>query len=80
MVRTPDVKATERAEDRRLRAELDGLMARAAGREAQTEDDLVAAYDEYGLDSSREPKPEADRACPPTRPHRPASRRRNRGR
>ncbi|MBU5946466.1 hypothetical protein ACH4FA_02140 [Streptomyces sp. NPDC017966] len=74
------MKATEWAEDQRRRAELDDLMAQVADREVQLEDDLIAAYDEYELDCSQDPKPEADLACQPARPHRPASRRRSRGR
>ena len=56
-------------------------MAQVAEREAQMEHDLIAAYDEYELDFSPVPKPEADpaRRIPPPR-HTPASRRRNRGR
>ncbi|MCX4482324.1 hypothetical protein OOK44_38780 [Streptomyces cellulosae] len=80
MERPPHVKATERAEDQRRRAELDDLMAQLADREVQLEGDLIAAYDEYELDCSRALKPEAALACRPARPHRPASRRRSRGR
>ncbi|MEU6230305.1 hypothetical protein [Streptomyces sp. NPDC047042] len=56
-------------------------MAQVADREAQMEHGLIAAYDEYELDLSPVPKPEADparRMSPPR--HAPASRRRNRGR
>lgn len=56
-------------------------MAQIAERETQMEHGLIAAYDEYELDFSPVPKPEADpaRRIPP--PHRTlASRRRNRGR
>ncbi|MET8590438.1 hypothetical protein [Streptomyces sp. NPDC005078] len=56
-------------------------MAQIADREAQMEHDLIATYDEYEVDFSQVPKPEADpaRRIPP--PHRsPASRRRSRGR
>ncbi|GLW47551.1 hypothetical protein Stsp02_32130 [Streptomyces sp. NBRC 14336] len=56
-------------------------MAQIAEREAQMEHDLIAAYDEYELDFSPVPKPEASpaRQIPP--PHRPPGyRRRNRGR
>jgi hypothetical protein len=55
-------------------------MAQVADREAQLEHDLIAADDEYELDSSPVPKPEVDlaRRTPPS--HRPASRRRIRGR
>ncbi|WP_159058744.1 hypothetical protein [Streptomyces caeruleatus] len=55
-------------------------MAQVADREAQMEHGLIAAYDEYELDFSPVPKPEAtpDRRMPP--PHRtPASHRRSRG-
>lgn len=80
MERPPHVKAAEWAEDQHRRAELDDLMAQLADREVQMEDDLIAACDEYELDCSRDSKPEADLACQPARPHRPASRGRSRGR
>ncbi|MEU9411660.1 hypothetical protein AB0E08_39015 [Streptomyces sp. NPDC048281] len=56
-------------------------MAQIAEREAQMEHGLIAVCDEYELDFSPVPKPQADpaRRIPPS--HRPtASRRRNRGR
>ncbi|MGA5200574.1 hypothetical protein [Streptomyces variegatus] len=56
-------------------------MAQIADREAQMEHGLIAAYDEYELDFSPVPKPEATpaRLTPPS--HRtPTSRRRSRGR
>ncbi|MBT2527532.1 hypothetical protein J7E91_19410 [Streptomyces sp. ISL-99] len=56
-------------------------MAQVTDREAQLEHDLIATYDEYELDFSPVPKPEADsgRRIPPPR-RSPASRRRSRGR
>ncbi|MEV7706609.1 hypothetical protein AB0O59_26710 [Streptomyces sp. NPDC088922] len=56
-------------------------MAQVADREAHLEHDLIATFDEYELDFTALPKPEAGpaRRMPP--PHRsPASRRRSRGR
>ena len=56
-------------------------MAQIADREAHLEHDLIAAHNEYELDSGPVPKPEAtpDRPTPP--PNRaPTSRRRSRGR
>jgi hypothetical protein len=56
-------------------------MAQVADREAQMEHGLIATYDEYEIDFSPVPNPEADpgRRIPP--PHRsPASPRRSRGR
>ncbi|MFE1071180.1 hypothetical protein ACFW5W_08130 [Streptomyces sp. NPDC058783] len=56
-------------------------MAQIAEREAQMEHDLITAYDEYELDFSPVPKPEADPARQIPLPHRPPGyRRRNRGR
>lgn len=68
------------AEYQQCQAEHDHLMAQVADREAQLEDDLIAAYDEYELDFSPVPKQETDltRRTPP--PHRLTSRRRSRGR
>ncbi|MFE6548282.1 hypothetical protein ACFVHS_07755 [Streptomyces sp. NPDC057746] len=69
------------AEYQQCQAEHDDLMAQIAEREAQMEHDLIATYDEYELDFSPVPKPEADPAHRLPPPHRsPASRRRNRGR
>ncbi|WP_406161673.1 hypothetical protein [Streptomyces canus] len=66
------------AEYQQCQAEHDDLMAQVADRAAQLQDDLIAA--QYELDSRPVPKPEADlaRRTPPS--HRPASRRRIRGR
>jgi hypothetical protein len=55
-------------------------MAQVADREAHLEHDLIAAYDEYEPDFSRVPKPGAGLARRSPAPHRPASRRRSRGR
>ncbi|MER5793273.1 hypothetical protein [Streptomyces sp. NPDC001980] len=55
-------------------------MAQVADREAQLEHDLIAAYDEYEFDFSPVPKPETGLARRTPSPHRPASRRRSRGR
>ncbi|MGW3692358.1 hypothetical protein ACWD6U_00505 [Streptomyces sp. NPDC005149] len=56
-------------------------MEQVADREAQIEHDLITAYDEYELDFSAVPKPEADpaRRIPPPR-RSPSFRRRSRGR
>ncbi|MEU8592322.1 hypothetical protein AB0D07_01105 [Streptomyces globisporus] len=56
-------------------------MEQVADREAQLERELISAYDEYGLDFSPVPTPDADparRITPPSRS--PATRRRSRGR
>ncbi|MFC5218904.1 hypothetical protein [Streptomyces coerulescens] len=56
-------------------------MAQIADREAHLEHDLIAAYDEYELDFSPVPKPEATPARPTPPPSRtPTSPRRSRGR
>ncbi|MYU61710.1 hypothetical protein [Streptomyces sp. SID69] len=55
-------------------------MAQVADREAQMEHTLIAAYDEYQPDVGPALKPESDLAHQTHPPHRPASRRRNRGR
>ncbi|WP_178379083.1 hypothetical protein [Streptomyces sp. NBRC 110465] len=56
-------------------------MEQVADREAQLERELIPTYDEYELDFSPVPTPDADPALripPPSRP--PATRRRSRGR
>ncbi|MEU3028079.1 hypothetical protein ACPCBC_16760 [Streptomyces incarnatus] len=55
-------------------------MAQVADREAQMEHDLITTYDEYELDFSPVPGPETDLAQRTPPAHRPASRRRSRGR
>lgn len=55
-------------------------MAQLAEREAQMEHDLIATYDEYELDFSPVPKPDANPARRTPPPHRTTSRRRSRGR
>ncbi|MFJ1652678.1 hypothetical protein ACIOC2_14930 [Streptomyces sp. NPDC088337] len=74
------MSAGEWAEYQQCQAEHDDLMAQIADREAQMEHDLIAAHDEYELDFSPVPKPEADPACRTPLPHRPTARRRSRGR
>ncbi|MER7728532.1 hypothetical protein [Streptomyces sp. NPDC096323] len=55
-------------------------MEQVADREAQLENDLIPAYDEYDLDFSPVPTPEADTSRRTPQPYRsPASRRRSRG-
>lgn len=69
------------ADYQQCQADHDDLMAQTADREAHLEHDLIAVYDEYAVDLSPGPKPEADlaRRTPPPR-RTPASRRRSRGR
>ncbi|MET7737309.1 hypothetical protein ABZT02_39200 [Streptomyces sp. NPDC005402] len=56
-------------------------MAQIADREAQMAHGLIATYDEYELDFSPVPKPEANPARRAPAPRRtPTSRRRSRGR
>ncbi|MEU9288316.1 hypothetical protein AB0D57_27355 [Streptomyces sp. NPDC048275] len=81
MKRPPHISAADWAEYQQCQAEHDDLMAQIADREAQMEHDLIAAYDEYELDFSPIPKPDADPARRTPPPHRTAaSRRRSRGR
>ncbi|MBU6531738.1 hypothetical protein RKD37_001252 [Streptomyces ambofaciens] len=74
------MNATEWAEAQRSQAELDALTAQLADREAKKEHDLSAACDDCAVDCDQVPGPETDLARKPTPRHRPASRRRSRGR
>ncbi|MFH9819689.1 hypothetical protein [Streptomyces sp. NPDC017230] len=78
------MNATEWAEAQRRQAELDALTAQLADREAKKEHDLSTACDDCAVDCAVDcdhmPGPETDLARKPTPRHRPASRRRSRGR
>ena len=80
MTHPPHVNATEWAEAQRRKTALDALIAQLADREAEKEHDLSAACDDCALDRDQVTEPETDLARRPTLRHRPASRRRIRGR
>ncbi|MDT0614971.1 hypothetical protein [Streptomyces lancefieldiae] len=74
------MNAAEWAEAQRRKTALDALIAQLADREAEKEHDLSAACDDCALDRDQVPEPETGLARRPTLRHRPASRRRSRGR
>ncbi|WP_437054998.1 hypothetical protein [Streptomyces sp. enrichment culture] len=74
------MNATEWALSQHRQAELNALTAQLAGHEAKKEHDPSAACDDCALDRDQVPEPEADLTHRPTPRHRPASRRRSRGR
>ncbi|MFC8419423.1 hypothetical protein ACFYO6_12185 [Streptomyces anthocyanicus] len=74
------MNATERAEAQRRQIALDTLTAQLADREAEKEHDLSAACNDCALDRDQVPEPETDLTRRPAPRHRPASRRRSRGR
>ncbi|MFC9856236.1 MULTISPECIES: hypothetical protein [unclassified Streptomyces] len=79
--RPPHFSDADWAEYQQCQAEHDDLMEQVADRESQLERELIPAYDEYQLDFSLVPTPDADparRNPPPSRS--PASHRRSRGR
>ncbi|MFH9862189.1 hypothetical protein [Streptomyces sp. NPDC017202] len=78
MARPPHENAAEWAEARRRQTEHDDLMAQLADRDAEMEHDLSVACGACELDSHQ--VPETDFTRRPAPGHRPASRRRSRGR
>ncbi|WP_436998940.1 hypothetical protein [Streptomyces sp. enrichment culture] len=74
------MNAIQWAEAQRRQAELDALTAQLADDGAKKEHDLSAACDDCALDRDQVPEPETDLTRKPTPRHRPAPRRRSRGR
>ncbi|WP_345626984.1 hypothetical protein [Streptomyces thinghirensis] len=74
------MNTTEWAVAQHHQAELDALTAQLADHEAKKEHDPSAACGDCALDRDQVPEPETDLAHRPTPRHRPASRRRSRGR
>ncbi|CAL9612181.1 hypothetical protein [Streptomyces sp. enrichment culture] len=72
------MNAAEWADARRRQTERDALMAQLADREAEKEHDPSATCNDCALDSHQ--VPETDLTRQPAPRHRPASRRRSRGR
>ncbi|MFJ5281649.1 MULTISPECIES: hypothetical protein [Streptomyces] len=74
------MNTTERAVSQHRQVELNALTAQLAGHEAKKEHDPSAACDDCALDRDQVPEPETNLTHRSTPRHRPASRRRSRGR
>ncbi|MER7963770.1 hypothetical protein [Streptomyces ardesiacus] len=74
------MNTTEWAVAQHHQAELNALTAQLAAHEAKKEHDPSAACDDCALDRDQVPEPETNLTHRPTPRHRPASRRRSRGR